>query len=190
MNNQIYPRENNVNTTPYNPNTENNYTNYQQMPVPNNSPGNDKVNVKTVLVCIVSVLLIICCILCVFLVVKNNKQSTQTTSVQTSATQHSTTETTTVPETSETRQETTTAMPSTQAPTEAQTQGKQVKVNLDVAAGSGNLLNIRKGPGYDYDIKTTIKNGTVVTLLKQENGWSYIDYGSGQGWCDTEVAGF
>ena len=67
--------------------------------------------------------------------------------------------------------------------------GEDFPIRLDEAAGSGSKLNIRSGPGYDYDVVTKIVTGTYVTILKQQNGWSYVDYGSGQGWCNTLVAG-
>ena len=68
--------------------------------------------------------------------------------------------------------------------------GETVVVRLNQAAGSGPILNVRSGPGSEYDVIAQIPDGSVVTRYRQENGWSYINYGSGYGWVNTSVAGF
>ena len=44
-----------------------------------------------------------------------------------------------------------------------------------VTASSG--LNVRKGPGTNYAVVRAISNGSVVTIIKVENGWGYISDG-------------
>ena len=68
--------------------------------------------------------------------------------------------------------------------------GETVVVRLNQAAGSGTILNVRSGPGSEYDVIAQIPDGSVVTRYRQENGWSFINYGSGYGWVNTSVAGF
>ena len=193
-------RGNTGETEPFNNTLDNSYEylpDYSTITTANQSGSKEKVNSKTVLVCVVAVLSIICVVLGIFLGLKLYKQSKEPSTTQqpsTSQCETSTTqkETTTKKTTTTQTQPATTAPPTTAPPTTspppAPNGGELVTVNLD--AESGNLLNIREGPGYDYGIKTRIYNGTVVTRLYQQNDWSYIDYGPGQGWCDTEVAGF
>lgn len=49
----------------------------------------------------------------------------------------------------------------------------RVKVNTDV-------LNVRKGPGTDYSIATTVRRGDVYTIVAGSNGWGKLK--SGVGW--------
>ena len=53
----------------------------------------------------------------------------------------------------------------------------QVKVTADV-------LNVRKGPGTNYDITTQIKQNQVYTIVKTNNGWGKLK--SGAGWICLE----
>ena len=36
---------------------------------------------------------------------------------------------------------------------------------------NGSNLNVRTGPGIDYDIINKLANGTEVQVTKEENGW-------------------
>ena len=74
--------------------------------------------------------------------------------------------------------------------TTAAVNGMRVTIRLNEDAGSGAVLNIRSGPGYDYDVVNTVLTGTTVTLLDEQNGWAYVDCGSFKGWCNITVAGF
>lgn len=49
----------------------------------------------------------------------------------------------------------------------------KVKVTVDE-------LNIRKGPGTNYDVVGTISKGGVYTIVKEQNGWGFLK--SGIGW--------
>lgn len=53
---------------------------------------------------------------------------------------------------------------STSTPT---TVTKYVKTN-------GGVLNVRKGPGTNYSIVSTLKNGTKISVYETKNGWSRI----------------
>lgn len=59
----------------------------------------------------------------------------------------------------------------------AATTGYKVKVIADV-------LNVRKGPGTNYDITTTIKRNEVYTIVEEKNGWGKLK--SGAGWICLE----
>ena len=60
-----------------------------------------------------------------------------------------------------------TTTPSTTSPA-AGTQG--------VITGADTGLNIRSGPGRDYDVVASAQNGASVTILGEENGWYQIRY--------------
>ena len=46
--------------------------------------------------------------------------------------------------------------------------------------GAGNGLNVRSGPGSNYEKIASIANGTKVTVLESANGWYKVDYGNGK----------
>ena len=47
--------------------------------------------------------------------------------------------------------------------------------------GAGNGLNVRSGPGSNYEKLASIANGTKVTILEDTgSGWYKIDYGNGK----------
>ena len=67
-----------------------------------------------------------------------------------------------------------TASQPTPTPTPAEPQnGYLVKVTCDV-------LNVRKGPGTNYVVATTVKKGEVYTIVGEDNGWGQLK--SGAGW--------
>jgi hypothetical protein len=43
-------------------------------------------------------------------------------------------------------------------------------------------LNMRSGPGKEYDVIGNIPDGTPITVVARENGWVY----TGDGWCSEE----
>lgn len=43
-------------------------------------------------------------------------------------------------------------------------------------------LNLRSGPGKEYDVIGNIPDGTPITVVSRENGWIY----TGEGWCSEE----
>lgn len=45
---------------------------------------------------------------------------------------------------------------------------------------TASVLNVRKGPGTNYGITTTIKRGEVYTIVGEQNGWGKLK--SGAGW--------
>lgn len=48
----------------------------------------------------------------------------------------------------------------------------RVKINTPV-------LNVRKGPGTNYGISTTVKSGEVYTIVAETNGWGKLKSGAG-----------
>lgn len=50
---------------------------------------------------------------------------------------------------------------------------KSYKAQVTASAG----LNVRKGPGMGYGIIRAIPNGSVATVIKEENGWGFISDG-------------
>lgn len=47
-------------------------------------------------------------------------------------------------------------------------------------------LNVRSGPGTDYDRLGLISGGSLITVLQEEGGWSQIEYGENMGWVYSE----
>lgn len=45
---------------------------------------------------------------------------------------------------------------------------------------TASVLNVRKGPGTNYKIATTVKKGGVYTIVSESNGWGKLK--SGAGW--------
>lgn len=48
------------------------------------------------------------------------------------------------------------------------------KVKIDTDA-----LNVRKGPGVNYDVVTVVKKGEVYTIVNESNGWGFLKSGLG-----------
>lgn len=61
------------------------------------------------------------------------------------------------------------------APTPSPTPAKSYKVKV-----TADVLNVRKGPGTNYKVKTKVKKGQVYTIVKTKNGWGKLK--SGAGW--------
>lgn len=51
-----------------------------------------------------------------------------------------------------------------------------------VVVDRGNSLNVRSGPGTDYDKIGALNNGETVVILGQEGTWVMIDYEGRQAW--------
>lgn len=47
---------------------------------------------------------------------------------------------------------------------------------------TGGTINVRKGPGTEYDRITQVATGKVVTILGTESGWYHIQFGSTSGY--------
>lgn len=60
---------------------------------------------------------------------------------------------------------------------------KELGTGKQTVSSSGNL-NLRSGPGTNYSVKGTVKNGTSVKVLNTEDNWVKItDYSTGKtGW--------
>lgn len=50
---------------------------------------------------------------------------------------------------------------------------------------NASALRVRKGAGLNYDVLTTIKRDTVVTVYEVKNGWGRIDPSAAK-WCSME----
>ena len=59
----------------------------------------------------------------------------------------------------------------------------ETSITKYVSAGVG--LNVRKGPGTNYSVVTTLTNGTKVTVKSSSNGWSKITSGSITGYVSS-----
>lgn len=61
--------------------------------------------------------------------------------------------------------------------------------NQEAASKKGKVtatsLNVRKGPGIQHNIVGSLKNGTIVTIQKQDGKWSSITYGAIAGWVSS-----
>ena len=67
----------------------------------------------------------------------------------------------------------------------AQEAGKQEPAAQENAAQgiiTGGTINVRKGPGTEYDRITQVTTGTVVTILGTESGWYHIQFGNTTGY--------
>lgn len=63
-------------------------------------------------------------------------------------------------------------------------QGTHVSYRAEVTTTSGSL-NMRKGPGKDYDRIGSVRKGTIVDVWTEcDNGWRYIDDDGGTGYVD------
>lgn len=55
-----------------------------------------------------------------------------------------------------------------------------------VVSTDGSTLNLRSGPGTDYDRVGTLYHGTVVQLLGMEDGWFKLSYNAGTAYASSE----
>lgn len=44
---------------------------------------------------------------------------------------------------------------------------------------TATTLNVRSGPGTNYPVKSSLKQGSVVTIIAEQNGWSQLQGGAG-----------
>ncbi|TCS83827.1 N-acetylmuramoyl-L-alanine amidase [Tepidibacillus fermentans] len=51
-----------------------------------------------------------------------------------------------------------------------------------IATVKGNIINVRKGPGLEYDILAQIKQGEKYPVLEEKYGWDKIKIGNYYGW--------
>lgn len=51
-----------------------------------------------------------------------------------------------------------------------------------VTVDRGNVLNVRSGPGTDYDRIGSLENGVTVVILEQEGTWLRIEFEGQEGW--------
>lgn len=51
---------------------------------------------------------------------------------------------------------------------------------------SGGVVNLRSGPGTQYELVGTLSKDTRVEVIQSRNGWQQIQYGDVQGWITGE----
>ncbi len=51
-----------------------------------------------------------------------------------------------------------------------------------VKTSDGDPLNMRAGAGADFNVVTTVPNGTQLIISEQKDGWGYTLYGNYSGW--------
>lgn len=54
-----------------------------------------------------------------------------------------------------------------------------VTIGYGLAQTGGSTLNVRSGPGTDYDKVTSLSNGSVVTIVGIDNGWYKVKTSGG-----------
>ena len=57
--------------------------------------------------------------------------------------------------------------------------------NVGVYRITVDSLNVRKGPGTNYDVVTTVKQGQAYTITEVKNGWGKLK--SGAGWINIST---
>ncbi len=68
----------------------------------------------------------------------------------------------------------------------------ELAVTADVDLGYGRVmtngatLNVRSGPGTDYDQVTTLYSGSVVSLIGMDNGWYKVSYEEYEGYVSSD----
>lgn len=67
----------------------------------------------------------------------------------------------------------------TPAPTPEPTHYYKLPCKVKINAPDG-ILNVRSGPGNNYDVRRYVKNGEVYTIVEEQNGWGKLK--SGAGW--------
>lgn len=64
------------------------------------------------------------------------------------------------------------------------------KADADLGSGKvtadGGTLNVRSGPGTDYDRLGVLQDGAAVTLTGMDSGWFKIDYNGGSGYVSSD----
>lgn len=59
-------------------------------------------------------------------------------------------------------------------------------IKYTVKTNDGSPLNLRKGPGTEYDVITTIPNGHTVMILDNQGAWAKVNYGNFEGWVNMD----
>ena len=55
-----------------------------------------------------------------------------------------------------------------------------------VVTRNGGSLNLRKGPGTQYGVVKTVKNGSYVMVIQEGNGWWKVSYNGTVGFMDSD----
>ena len=63
---------------------------------------------------------------------------------------------------------------------------KNVEIKYTVNTNDGSPLNLRKGPGTDHDVLTTIPDGQTLVVLDQQGSWAKVQYGTYEGWVSMD----
>ena len=70
--------------------------------------------------------------------------------------------------------------------------GNIVKMDdpIGTAKVTCNALNVRKGPGMNYERIGGVTKGKTLTVYKSENGWLKVGYGSDYGWVSQKYTDY
>jgi len=61
-----------------------------------------------------------------------------------------------------------------------------VVASADSGLVTANGLNLRTGPGTDYDVITTIPRGTIINTIGAEGNWTEVTYEGNQGYVSSQ----
>jgi N-acetylmuramoyl-L-alanine amidase len=69
--------------------------------------------------------------------------------------------------------------------TSSKTPSQKEAKNIKTAKVTATSLNVRSGAGTQYKTVSSLKNGAVVSVIKEEGNWANITYGSIKGWVSS-----
>ena len=80
-----------------------------------------------------------------------------------------------------------TPLPETEATPEPAYEARQVVI---AKSGENDTAFLREGPSTDYERVGKVRNGTIVTVLGEENGWAFIEVDGMQAWISGSFLSF
>ena len=69
--------------------------------------------------------------------------------------------------------------------TSSKTPSQKEAKNIKTAKVTATSLNVRSGAGTQYKTVSSLKNGALVSVIKEEGNWANITYGSIKGWVSS-----
>ena len=67
--------------------------------------------------------------------------------------------------------------------------GPSIRAQAATAPVTGSVVNVRSGPGLEYNIVGNVYEKSLVTILDTQAGWAKISYGDLQGWTNHDFLG-
>ena len=80
-----------------------------------------------------------------------------------------------------------TPLPETEATPEPAYEARQVVI---AKSGENDTAFLREGPSTDYERVGKVRNGLIVTVLGEENGWAFIEVDGMQAWISGSFLSF